>query len=310
MSALEAFLLVAAVASIVAVPLAIYYARRQAERQKLLAYDGGITRLPLISPRSLAEYKLSVVYQPEGGEEERISGAYVHFLRFANFGREPIRREDIAPHNRLRIEVRGARVLDFTLEAVRRTVNNISVEADIPFEDDIYEATIDFDFLDYRDGALVRLVTTSRPSNIALVGDVIGMPGGVKRAAEVGRRSFWTWAGGALSTGALLAGLASTAFVFRWVTGAWVNVWLLTTPIVALIVTLVIIVVVSETIWPKSGLQFPRELVPRRGLFTPHGYMRATEMGEIGPVWIDMPDPKGEDEVDQPTAGREEPTPG
>jgi hypothetical protein len=297
MSAIEAFLLVAAVASIVAVPLAIYYARRQAERQKLLAYDSGITRLPLISQRSLTAYQLSVVYQPEGGDEERISDAYVHFLRFANFGREAIRRDDIAPHNRLRIEVRDARVLDFTVEAVRRSVSNISVEADIPFGD-FYEATVDFDFLDYRDGALVRVVTTSRPSDIVLRGDVIGMPGGVKRASDIGRRPFWTWVGGMLSTAVLLSTLASTPFVFRWVTGGWANVWLLALPIVALIVPAIVIAFVGATIWPKQGLQFPRELIPRRGPFPSHVYMSG---GEVGPVWFDPAELRGGSRSDEAT---------
>jgi len=307
-SAIEAFLLVAAVASIVAVPLAIYYARRQAERQKLLAYDGGITRLPLISQRSLAAYKLSVVYQPEGGEEERISGAYVHFLRFANFGREPIRREDIAPHNRLRIEVSGARVLDFTIEAVRRSVSNISVEADIPFRDDVYEATVDFDFLDYRDGALVRVVTTSRPNDIVLRGDVIGMPGGVRQASDFGRRTFWTWAGAILSAAVFVAALASTPFVFRWVTGDWANVWLLTLPIVALIVPVVLILIVEATIWPKRGLEFPRELVPRSGRFPPYVYMRDIQMGEVGP-WFDPSEVTPDPGTDQAAITDDEPDP-
>ena len=266
MSLAAAFGYIAGVASLAAIPLAIYYARRQGQKQKLLAYLPGISRLPLVSARSLSAYRLSVVYTREGAKDERIDGAFVHFLRFANFGREPIRREDIAPHNRLRIEVTGTRVLDFAVEAVRRPVCAIRVDQDMPV-DGAEEATVDFDFLDYLDGAVVRVLTTSAPERIELVGDIVGMPQGIARADEVRRRSFLGWVGGALSVISIVGVLALTALIFHWVTGSWSNVWLLALPLVALLLLLVSIIVVSETVWPKSGLQFPKELAKRfRGM--------------------------------------------
>jgi hypothetical protein len=261
-SAGVAFLYVAGAASLAAIPVAIYYARRQGQKQKLLAYHPGISRWPLVSTRSLAAYRLAVVYTRTGGVDERIEAAFVHFLRFANFGREPIRREDIAPHNRLHIEVEGTRVLDFAVEAVRRPVCAIAVEQDIPLRG-FEEATIDFDFLDYHDGAIVRILTTSRPERIELVGDIVGMPAGIVRADEFRKRPFLNWAGGILSAVAVLGVLGLTAVIFRWVTGSWSNAWLLALPLVGLVLLLVLIIVISETIWPKSGLQFPKELAMR-----------------------------------------------
>src|SRR5438128_241706 len=161
MTTLEAFGLVGGVASVLSIPLAIFYARSRIQREKLLAYDRGISHLPLVSARSLAAYKLSVVFEQEGGDEERITSAYVHFLRLANFGREPIRREDIAPHSPLRIEVHGARVLEVALEAVRRPVCNISVQREAPaeLEAEAETATVEFDFLDHLDGGVFRILT-------------------------------------------------------------------------------------------------------------------------------------------------------
>jgi hypothetical protein len=261
-SAGAAFLYVAGAASLAAIPIALYYARRQGQKQKLLAYAPRIARWPLVSARSLAAYQLAVVYTKAGGQDERIDAAFVHFLRFANFGREPIRREDIAPHNRLRIQVEGTRVLDFAIEAVRRSVCAIALEQNIP-SGEFEEANVDFDFLDYHDGALVRILTISPPKRVELVGDIVGMPAGIVRADEVRKRPFLGWVGGTLSVLGVLGVLALTAAIFRWVTGSWSNVWLLALPLVGLVLLLTLIIAISETIWPKSGLQFPKELVMR-----------------------------------------------
>jgi hypothetical protein len=48
----------------------------------------------------------------------------------------------------------------------------------------------------------------------------------------------------------------------RWVTGTWSNVWLLAVPLVAIVLPIVICAIVGATIWPKSGVSFPKELSP------------------------------------------------
>jgi hypothetical protein len=261
-SALEAFGLIGGLASIVAIPLAFIVARKYAQRTKLLAFESHVSPVPLVSTRSLRDYKLFVVFQQGEDDEERIAGAYLHFLQFANFGADPIRREDIATGRGLELEVRGTRLLDIAVEAVHRPVSNITIDPDIQLDEELATARVDFDFLDRNDGALVRFLTTSRPTSIALVGDIVGMPDGIQRASEIGRRPLLGWVGAILAVALQAAALALTPFVFYWVTGSWSEVWLLALPIVAVVLPIVIIVVVNQTIWPKGGVNFPHDLMP------------------------------------------------
>ena len=242
-----------------------------------------IGRFPLVSARSLSDYKLSILYEPEGRAEERIASAFVHFVRIINFGREPIRREDIAPANPLRIEVRGTRVLDFSVEAVTRPVSRITIDPHVKRDADS-TAFIEFDFLDYLDGALVRIMTTERPAEISLTGDIIGMPTGVLPADKLNRHGLLSALGAFLSFALFGVALALTPFVFRWVTGSWDNVWLLALPVVAIVLPLVIIIGISSMVWPKPNVEFPRELMPRLKGLPP--YLRH-ELLAGGPVMVD-----------------------
>lgn len=93
------------------------------------------------------------------------------------------------------------------------------------------------------------------------------MPAGIQRASEIGRRPVLGLLGVALAIAFEASALVLTPFVFAWVTGSWSNVWLLALPIVAIIVPIVVIVVINQTIWPKGGADFPRELMPKiRGI--------------------------------------------
>src|SRR4051812_44885573 len=117
MDAIAGFGVVAGIATFAGVALAIYYGRREGSRQKVLGYEGNISPIPVASSASLESYDLEVVYKPRGEPPRNIDTAFAHYLRFANFGREPIRREDIAPGNALRIEVTGTELLDARVEA-------------------------------------------------------------------------------------------------------------------------------------------------------------------------------------------------
>src|ERR1035438_9891521 len=94
MNALELFGVISGAASIVGLIYAIYYAK-QSRKQKLLAYDRPAP-LPLataLSPEK--DYKMQILFQRGDGQEHRLHGVHVFFLRFANFGTEPIRKDDI-----------------------------------------------------------------------------------------------------------------------------------------------------------------------------------------------------------------------
>lgn len=262
-SALEAFGLIAGVASFVGLALAFYYGRRDGQKRKLFVYRAGVGPIPFASTRSLAEYNLLLLHEPKKGTIKRIDSAYVHYVQFANFGREPIRRDDLAPANPLRIAVEGAPVLDAAIQAVRREVSQTEIGA--PHADGAQTTIpITFDFLDYLDGALVRVMTDTRPSSVNVVGDIVGMPSGLHRPADLeGRRAVWlSRIGGALIVLFVLSAVALTPFVYRWVTGTWHDVWLMALPVVALVLPLVICAAVGATIWPSGRLAFPKELEP------------------------------------------------
>jgi hypothetical protein len=260
---LKRSVLVAGVATIGGVILAIYYGRQQGSHIKLLAYKAAVSPFPVASSSSLEEYNLALMYEPREGEPREIESAYAQYLRFANFGHEPVRREDIAPANPLRIEVTGADVLDVSVEASHRDVCRVALG---PIEpgDGSTSFAVEFDFLDYRDGGLIRLLTTSSPERVALVGDIIGMPEGIKTADELrGRRSLWGPTGTVLAILFEVGSLVLTVFVYRWVLGEWNSVWLVALPVVALLAPAVVSLLISEKLWPKPGPRFPPELLPR-----------------------------------------------
>jgi hypothetical protein len=266
-----AFGLVAGVATLIGLALAVYYGRREGRKRKLFVYQANVSPYPIASSTSLAEYRLGIRYEPRGGQPRDIENAYAHYLRFANVGREPILGTEIAPANHLRIVVADAEVLDTTIEATKRDVSRIAL-GKIATSADETTIPVTFDFLDYQDGALVRLLTTDRPREVTMAGDVIGMPEGIKTALELrGPRRILGTVGFVLFGLLLLGSLTLTAFTYRWVTGEWDSVWLLALPIVALIAPIAVSLFISDTVWPKETVLFPRELFPAGSHFLAEG---------------------------------------
>jgi hypothetical protein len=245
MSAYQAVGLIAGIASIIGLFLAIYFYIRPNRKVKLLVYE--VTKpLPLVKAVSPAlspedSYSLSVLFQRTGLPEERIKSVYTHFLRFVNLGREPIRKTDIAPANPLKIAVEGVRTLDIGVATVNRPVNKVII-SNPTISEHISKADITFDFLDYQDGAVIKILTEGSKCKIELSGDIIGMPRGIKKSQDMGPGVEL----GSLATiFVLLAFIAASGMCFAafyWVTGAWHNVWLMTLPFVAWVVPIIIIV--------------------------------------------------------------------
>src|SRR5689334_15460135 len=100
---------------------------RRSERRKILACDiSPSVSLVTIVPDQ-AGHRLSIIYEREGAAPVNINGAYLHFVRIANLGKEPIRREDLATSDALQLEIHEAKVLDIAVASVSRQVINFAL---------------------------------------------------------------------------------------------------------------------------------------------------------------------------------------
>jgi hypothetical protein len=257
MNFLDAVYLVAGLASIGGFVLAIYYARKS-RRMKVLIYE---TTSPVALATSYSpegDYKLAVTYQRKGFQEERFESVYTRFLRFANLGRESIRREDIAPANPIQVKIDGVRTLDIALTQVSRRVNNIEITGQSISENSA-SAGLAFDYLDHDDGGLIQILTVTSQGAVSLMGDVIGMPNGIRNVDETHSETRLSKLGPALAILFLASSLAISIMSYRWITGSWRNGWLLSLPFIALGIALIIIAL-ATTIWPSGKPAFPRSL--------------------------------------------------
>lgn len=243
--------------------LGLLYARRN-NRVKLFVWEPTVA-VPIASLLSAErDYKLSILYERPGYVPELIPQAYITYLRVANRGKEPIRSEDIAKGNRLKIGVEmpqggNSRVLDISLGSKSRDVIGLSV-GDVMNFGNVAQATINFDFLDHQDGGIVRILSTEPPSSIEMTGDIIGMPGGIVRSdvpqdtRRLGKPVFAIWAA------AQVGAVALTLLLFDRVTGDLSDAWLLgVLPAVFLAITAVA-AVVDLMIRPPTSRKFPSVL--------------------------------------------------
>jgi len=268
--------IVAVIASIAGILFAIYNARHN-RKIKLLAYDisGTVPLARAVSPEK--DYNLSVIFQHHGKPEERLDSVYVRFLRFANLGRESIRKDDIAPANPLRISVEGVRTLDITLSGVSRSVNRVALTKQSISEDN-YSANITFDYLDNKDGAVIKILTVGGEGTPVIYGDIIGIPSGIKKVDDVSSRNTSLLSGirTILILLLFLSAFVLSVFAFYWVTGAWTNVWLLMLPFLAFVIPSIIIAI-PMILWEDMHKKFPIPLaLPKwfQSLSLSHEYFR------------------------------------
>ncbi len=258
MNTLEAIGLIGGLASMAGLLYAIYYAREN-RREKILAYDTSWS-VPIATAQSPEDdYTLSVSFHRKGHDEERISSVHVQFLRFANMGKEPIRRTDIAPVNPFRINVDKGRVLDISLSGTSRSVTKIEV-SNIKLDSEHSHADVTFDFLDFEDGGVIKVLTEGGKAKLTLTGDIIGMPAGIRKSDEIRSLGFLNKIGCALGGIFQLAALVLAIFAYRWITGSWSYIWILTLPFVALFLPAIIIGIIAATIWPDSEVSLPTTL--------------------------------------------------
>lgn len=253
----------------------IYYGRKGL-KSKLLVYENSIS-IPLaqaFSPED--DYQLSVLFQRRGSTEEKIKSVYTTFLKFANLGKEPIRGADIAPANPVKVKIQGTRTLDIQIAGITRKVNNVSIINQVIGENEA-SAELYFDFLDYKDGALVKILTAGDEGQISLSGDIIGMPEGIKNVEETSDNRSEGSISGWSAIAVFIAALALTASIHYSVTGSWKNVWLVFIFLPILILVSLIAFAISKA-WPGRKLSFPESLdLPswcRRFVLYPRALMR------------------------------------
>lgn len=152
------------------------------------------------------------------------------------------------------------------LSAVSRAVCSIAIT---PF--DSKGALIAFDFLDYRDGALLKILTEDRPISIKLVGDIIGMPQGIRTTESLTKSPFLNWCAGVLIALLFSASFAGAAVIFHSVVGSWKHIWVLLLPFGALFIPAIVIALVAA-IWPDKSSSFADTLR------APAWYRKATHL--------------------------------
>lgn len=235
------------------------YTSRRSQRKRLMVYEvsRSIVLAQAFSPED--DYKLSVLFQRKGSITEKIDSVYTTFLKFANLGKEPIRGNDIAPANPLRITVEGARILDMQVAGSTREVNNVSLGNQV-MEAEGASAHVDFDFLDYPDGALIKILSVGRKGNISLEGDIIGMPEGIRSIEEIHPTPKATNISGWWVIGAIIVAVFLSGFIFYEVTGDWRDAWLIFVPIGFLVVFIVGLLLLEEQPWRRGRSSFPESL--------------------------------------------------
>ena len=250
--------MVGGVIGVVGIIYTIYYGRRGIKK-KLLAYEIArpIAIAQAFSPED--DYKLSVLFQRKGSAAEKIESVFTTFVKFANLGKEPIRGSDIARTNPVKLNIEGTRVLDIQIAGVTRKVNNVILKNRI-MKAKRASGNVYFDFLDYQDGGLIKILSVGNKGKISLSGDIIGMPEGLKNVNEFRKKRKGIINTGWFILSMLVVGLITSGFIYYWINGTWRNVWLLFIPPGITVLVLIILAFMSEWSWQRAGQPFPTSL--------------------------------------------------
>jgi hypothetical protein len=237
------------------------YITRRSKREKELVYD-------VLEPAPIADaiskesgYSIKIIYEKPNKVSETVESVFVQYLRFTNFGRVPIKRDDSAATDPIRIEVVGSRVLDIVVASVTRDVCGIAL-GEVKHERGRTVASINFDFLDYLDGGLIQIVTDSADAVASLHGTVIGMPEGIRKGEKEKTSVIFPDAGCVIPLLIQIATLIAVPFLYRYLTGSWDKAWLLLLPIAALILPIALTMPVVIALLNRSARRFPKPLGP------------------------------------------------
>ena len=284
MNALNIIGVVGGLASIVGLVYAFYHAKKLV-RIKRIIYEASES-IPIAMATKTKKHRFTLLYGTEDKREE-IESAYLTYLRFANFGKEPIRRGDFVSRNPVRIVIKGCRILDIGIATVRREVTGIEIRNTSNIEDEA-SSELTWEFLDHKDGARIGILTDGKPRHVKLSGDIVGMPQGIQNFAEIrpSRRDRRVVYGTSITL--LVSAAILNGYIFKWTTGAWSHVWLLVIPILTLFAVLSGIILVTALLYPSSKrfwgseLSFLPRFVPRliAAFFSSASECVATDAGE------------------------------
>lgn len=263
------------VISVVSFVYAIYVTK-QSKKEKELIFEI-IDPMPLVDtiPKD-NRHSIKIIYERPNQLSETVDSIFLQFVRFTNFGRVPIRKEDSASYDPLRIEVQGGRVLDITLVSVAREVSRITLNEIRQVEDKTI-AVIDFDFLDYMDGGLIQVVSDSINAEVTLKGTIVGMPTGIMKGDPERHSISFPELGCVIPLIIQVGVLVAVPFIYRYMTGSWKNVWLLLLPILALVLPIALIMPVILALLNRKSIKFPKPLSP------PSWYYRRRDFYERSP---------------------------
>lgn len=237
---------------------AVVVARRN-DRRKVLTYDvaPAVPLASILPDRS--GHKLSIVFEREGFPPINVKGAYLRFVQIGNLGRDPIRSDEIAPSDPLLLQVRGATVLDLAVANVSREVINFRLGSGLDEVSNAVATEISFDFLDYQDGAILRVLADSPQAKVRVSGTIIGMPNGIYRMDELGANTILNAIGCILAIVLQISVIAGALNLFRTVTGGGWSWWLFLLPLGAIFLPAILVSIVASLLWPK-GPQWPKAL--------------------------------------------------
>jgi hypothetical protein len=236
------------------------YVKRVTQREKRLVYE-------VLKPISIAEvingssgYSLKVIYQQRGQEDVYVDKAFLYYLRILNTGKEAIKKEDIPKGDPLTLVLTNEKILDVALVNTTNETCRVSLDNGERFHTRS-TITLSFDFLDYQDGMLIRVISYGNKLNISLTGTVIGMPGGAIRLKEVSVRQEITGLGCIIPIIVTIGLLAYTPFIYNKIMETWDNVWIIFLPIVMLLVSSLLFALAAMIIFrPKRNVRFPSQL--------------------------------------------------
>lgn len=232
--------------SLISLAYAVYVTVKSRREKRLLYEVTPATALVDVVPKD-SNHAIRIVYERPGFPSETVGGVFIQFVRFTNFGRVPIRKQDLAYNDPLRIEAKGGKILDISLVNVARDVCRIKL-APAREERDFSVVNIDFDFLDYMDGGLIQIASDSVDTSVIMAGTIVEMPSGVKQGRPRSNSMTLEGPAAALLLATWAAVLVATPLVFRVVMGSWKNVWLMFLPILSLAFPIIVLVPVATVL--------------------------------------------------------------
>ena len=161
------------VVGVLGIILSIYLFKKGLEKKDPRCYYKTLRNISKLSDDN--DSKIRIFY----GQDE-VTRIFTTRVWIWNNGKKPINRADIPQQSRIKINLRdnefNPKILDYEIIKTSRSEINFSVSR----SGDV-SLTIDFDFLDQNDGAVLEIQHTgSRETELVIEGVILGVPEGLK----------------------------------------------------------------------------------------------------------------------------------